>query len=229
MIEELPWDSDLFGRKIGRLKAAPAAEELGGLLKRAASEGFRYLSCRIPAIGIEDIQLLESHGFYVSDVSILWSRHPGGKEAAASTIRAAISSDKDAVVRISRGIFTDGRFYHDPFFSREEADRLYEAWAANLFAGLADRVFIAGEQGFIGCALRGRAGDIPLIGVAAGSQGRGIGTALINHALAWFRTQGVNEVTVRTQAGNRQAVRLYERCGFSVKEADVTLGRALVR
>lgn len=227
MIEELPWDSDLFGRKIGRLTAAPAAEELGGLLKRAASEGFTYLSCRIPAIRIEDIQLLESHGFYVSDISILWSRHPGGEETSASTLRTAIPSDKDAVVRISRGIFTDGRFYHDPFFSREEADRLYEAWAANLFEGLADRVFIAGEEGFVGCALRGRAGDIPLIGVAAGSQGRGIGKALIKHALAWFRTQGVDEVTVRTQAGNKRAAGLYERCGFRFKDTSATLARAI--
>jgi ribosomal protein S18 acetylase RimI-like enzyme len=136
-------------------------------------------------------------------------------------------ADRDALIRMSRGIFTDGRFYHDPFFSSEEADRLYETWTANLLDGLADKVFISGDAGFIGCALKGGTGDIPLVGVAEGSQGRGIGTDLVKHALSWFGSQRVDEVTVRTQAGNRRAAALYQRCGFGVKETAVTMGRAV--
>ena len=57
-------------------------------------------------------------------------------------------------------------------------------------------------------------GQIGLVGVSAEARGRGVGHALVNHALDWFTRNDVEAVAVVTQGGNVAAQRLYQRCGF---------------
>jgi ribosomal protein S18 acetylase RimI-like enzyme len=83
-------------------------------------------------------------------------------------------------------------------------------------------------MGFIICNVSGVTGEISLIGVANEAQGKGIGSALVINAMDWFRRNNVNLVTVRTQAGNSRAIKFYERLGFGVKSADITMGKVLV-
>jgi ribosomal protein S18 acetylase RimI-like enzyme len=50
--------------------------------------------------------------------------------------------------------------------------------------------------------------------VAPGSGGRGVGTALIEHAEAWARERGFSMLTLSVFTGNERARRLYRRLGF---------------
>jgi len=53
--------------------------------------------------------------------------------------------------------------------------------------------------------------------VAAGARGRGVGTALVQDALAWARAAGFAGMQFNAvAASNTVAVRLYERLGFEV-------------
>ena len=47
-------------------------------------------------------------------------------------------------------------------------------------------------------------------------QGKGIGKALIGHFLDRMRAEGLPLATIDTHANNRNAIGLYERCGFQI-------------
>lgn len=59
-------------------------------------------------------------------------------------------------------------------------------------------------------------GSIQNLGIAPGHRGKGLGSVLLAHALAGFRSTGIKFVTLEVTAQNYGAVRLYERMGFRV-------------
>lgn len=225
MIQELTWDTELIGRKIGRITEVTTDAALDLLLSSAMTERYRYLTCRIK--DIRNIQLLEKHGFYMTDIGIEWERDVGVFSEPEIIARAGVPDDVPIIRKISADLFRKSRFYHDPFFSDQEADMIYQAWAENSLKGFADRVFLIEDQGFITCKKSDDTGDIPLVGVALSYQGKGIGTSLILNAMKWFKKEQINKVTVRTQANNIRAIKFYEQLGFSLKSVDVTMGNIL--
>jgi ribosomal-protein-alanine N-acetyltransferase len=60
--------------------------------------------------------------------------------------------------------------------------------------------------------------EIASIAVRLEYRRRGIGTALLTEAFQLFRSRGGREATLEVKVDNRDAQRLYERFGFSVKE-----------
>jgi len=227
MIEELTWDTGLFGRKIGRLTEVPSEKILRNILENAKKQKYRYLTCRLRANKINDVRILEKQGFYLTDIGILLERNMDDIERTSIPVREALVDDTATLKEMVKGTFTNSRFYHDPFFKKDEADRVFQAWIENSVKGFADKVFLIGNEGFITCKVSGTTGDIPLIGVSTSYRGRGIGTALVLHALKWFKEKGVKNVTVRTQAVNINSIKFYNNLGFKIKAVDVTMGKIL--
>lgn len=234
MIVELKWDSELFGRKIGKLTAVPSEEKLKGIVKQAGKEGYRYITCRVVLTRVPDIQLLETQGFYVTDIGAVWEKEiclqPSTFNLRPSTfsVREATAKDASMLKSMVKGLFKDSRFYNDPFFTKKEADKVYQAWIENSLNDKTVKTFLAEDCGFITCKrLSKNKGDIPHIGVVPKSQGKGIGTSLTHRALKWFKENGVKTVTVRTQADNVTAMNFYKGLGFRIKHIDITMGLIL--
>lgn len=57
-------------------------------------------------------------------------------------------------------------------------------------------------------------GSIQNIGVVPAHRGRGLGTSLIEQALAGFRSHGLRRASLEVTASNSRAVRLYQQLGF---------------
>lgn len=232
MIEALKWDSEFFGRKIGVLTgdlASPAA--VAADLAAAAAGGFAYLTCRPPVEHAAAIRTLERAGFYLTDIGVTWSSEvrdyqAGAAAVPAGTIRAATSADVPQLSAAAMTLFPLSRFYADPFFSAEEADRLHAAWLANSVSGqAADAVLINPDAGFVTCKLtKDGGGEVALIGVWHASRGRGAGRDLMTAAVQWFAGRGVTTVRVKTQVKNLQAMNFYRRLGFGLHATDMTMG-----
>lgn len=81
-------------------------------------------------------------------------------------------------------------------------------------------VFVADEDGqvlgFVSTRLDYESGKgrIPNLAVDAKMQGRGIGRQLIEHALNYFRKEGMSFVMIETMANNSVGQHLYPACGF---------------
>jgi ribosomal protein S18 acetylase RimI-like enzyme len=57
-------------------------------------------------------------------------------------------------------------------------------------------------------------GRIPNLAVDASARGQGIGRRLIEHALEYFRRQGLAFAMIETMENNPVGQRLYPSCGF---------------
>jgi GNAT superfamily N-acetyltransferase len=232
VIEPLVWDSNFFGRKMGVLSGCLSSREaLAAELDRAVADGFVYLLSRPPVADASAVRTLERLGFYLTDVGVTWisdvARYLNRvRSDGAELARIATTADVPTLARDAIEFFRQSRFYHDPFFSTEEADRLHAEWMANSVSGqAADAVWLIPETGFVTCKLsKDGLGDIMLIGVREGSRGRGGGRALMTAAMRWFQTRGVASVRVRTQMKNTRAMNFYHRLGFDLHMADMTMG-----
>jgi dTDP-4-amino-4,6-dideoxy-D-galactose acyltransferase len=238
MIKELTWDSELLKRKIGLLTIdAGNLSSLGNALKQAGKEGFRYLLCRLESQDTRLIRALGSGGFSLTDVGVTFgigtteflSRNASGSPERPDIIATATRRDIPALKKLMPSLFPESRFYHDPFYSKEEADNLYRAWIANSVNGQeADVVFYIPGAGFITCKKTVKdSGKIVLFGVKQKHRGKGYGTALLCRAMEWFAGQGTDFVTVRTQLTNLQGMNFYLRFGFFIKGYDLMFAKTI--
>jgi dTDP-4-amino-4,6-dideoxy-D-galactose acyltransferase len=122
--------------------------------------------------------------------------------------------------------FTQSRFYADPHFGAEKALRLYEEWIKRCFSPNSTPVILALHEkegiGFVTCELdTATHGRLGLVAVARQARERGCGSALIKAAIGHFRHSGIRSVTVATQGSNVSAQRLYQKCGFRIREVNL--------
>jgi dTDP-4-amino-4,6-dideoxy-D-galactose acyltransferase len=231
--EYLEWDSTFFGFRIARVRAARLDEPLiDAVMAWCADRRIRCLYLLADAQDPTTSRLAEAAGFRFVDVRATFEWRAGDAradrqgESGGNHIRAARAEDIPALRAIARGNYRATRFRFDTGFPEDRVDALYETWAEKSCLGYADAVLVAdsddGPCGYVSCHVEGaHAGRIGLVGVRDGARGRGIGLALVGHALAWFESRDMARVRVVTQGRNITAQRLYERCGFLIDTADV--------
>lgn len=61
-------------------------------------------------------------------------------------------------------------------------------------------------------------GSLGLSSVAPEARRQGVGQALVRGAVAWCHEHGLGEVTVVTQGRNVPALRVFESCGFRIRD-----------
>ncbi len=224
----LTWDSDFFGVRVARVnesRLTPASAD--AVDAWCAAQNVACLYFLADASDSLTHRTAESHGYHLVDMRLTFARGMSAPLPDAPhtvTIRPHQPDDVPHLRAIARDSYTDSRYYHDPCFSRAQADALYETWISNSCAGYADAVLVAEHDGlivgFISCHLRDtsetdvRVGDIGLVGVAAEARGQQVGSQLVRAALDWFGAHGAIRTQVVTQARNVAAQRLYQRAGF---------------
>ncbi len=238
MIREMTWDSTFFRKRIGRLLlTAHNPQQIESVLGKAKLQGFQYIVCKITSFNTSSVRLLESFGFSLTDVGVTYSIKANdfndieGRAGLkiSNSIKVASTKDIPMLKKMVQSLFTDSRFYNDPFFTKKDADSLYKAWIENSVRGIAaDVVFCIPHKGFICCKQKGKKqGEIILIGVDKKYQGQGLGRALIEKAVKWFIDKGLPSVSVRTQLKNVAAMNFYTALGFSIKKYDVIFSKIL--
>jgi len=238
MLRELIWDSFFFKKKIGELVKIPREKRhLESLIEKAKSKGFSYIVCKLHSQRSENIHILEALNFYLTDIGVIWEiqtdKYPHKTKALRPkkylTVREALRSDIPELKKISKSLFPESRFYHDPFFSKKEADDLFQAWIENSVNGnAADIVFYVPGKGFITCKkTNAKTGEIRLIGVRKKFRSKGVGSLLMERAMEWFKVHDISVVSVRTQLKNIDAVNFYVKRGFSLKAYDMVYGKIL--
>lgn len=231
MIEPLEWDSEFFGKKIGALLQVWTPSGVADDLASARQQGYDYLISRPPVEDAAAVRALEQGGFYLTDLGVTWhsdvARYLQGADRPATRhARPAEEADIPWLQQAATVLFPLSRFYHDPFYSKADADRLHAAWLANSVRGqAADAVWLIEGSGFVTCKIaKDGAGEIVLIGVVDGARQKGAGRALMTAALEWFAARGVAAVRVKTQVKNLRAMNFYHRLRFDLHSTDMTMG-----
>jgi len=233
LCEYLPWDSEFFGLRIGRVngdRLTPALAE--AISEWCTAQSIDCLYFLAASDDPESVRLAERHGFRLVDIRVTLIRDRGSGSLTGfdprPPIRFSRPEDIPALRAIAGVSHHDTRFYSDPNFPPARRDALYETWIEKSCNGYADAVLVAeaggSAVGYITCKLVGEGGgegQIGLVGVGPGHQGRGLGRGLVEAALGWFDGHGVPHVTVVTQGRNIAAQRLYQRCGFVTRSVQL--------
>ena len=147
-------------------------------------------------------------------------------------IRKAEGKDKDAFVRLEREFCEyNHRLELSSHLERKPCSDVPDSFFSNAFdALLVKNIFfhiteINGEV--IGCIeaeivepyekeLYGitKTGHINSVFVTSEHRGKGVGTALVNEAIKWIKSQGVELCTLGVVEGNSDAKASYEKLGF---------------
>lgn len=225
--EFLPWDTEFFGHRTGRVTGDILDEAKAEAVDRwAAENAIRMLYFLGRSDHPATTRVAENHGYSLVDVRITFERvlNAGSVGTVASSLGFAIRPASLADVPTLRSIAATGhvgtRFANDPHFSPERVRDFYATWIALECQGRARQVLVADPKngtpaGYISCYLGPSAtGEIGLVGVSETYRSNGLGSTLVRAALDWFESQGTRQVTVVTQGNNKPAQRLYQKNGF---------------
>jgi ribosomal protein S18 acetylase RimI-like enzyme len=184
---------------------APSVSALERLLRILREAGFREVVTNALAPGTS-LPLVDV-GFAVRGRLHLLAYDLQDLPAQSGRTRRVARLDADVLIGVDAAAF-------DEFWRFDEL-ALREARRATPKA----HVRIAPSAGSVeGYALFGRAGTVGYVqrlAVAAESQHRGLGRALLGDGLHWMRRHGAERAMVNTQDDNERALELYLRAGFS--------------
>jgi ribosomal protein S18 acetylase RimI-like enzyme len=228
-----PWLAEALGVPTFSLHAPlrdPAAVRAS--LERRAAVGDAFVFAKVPLADIETVWILEACGFNVIETQMTFEyTHGTPATTDAIDIRSARPDDRDAVSEIAGTCFRYSRFHQDPRIGDERAHRVKRRWAENcLDGGRGEEMLVAIQGGLptgfltvlVASENRKSIAVIDLVGVAAGSQRRGVGAALVNAFISRWRGRS-DVLRVGTQAANAESIRMYERCGFRFCRASYVL------
>jgi ribosomal protein S18 acetylase RimI-like enzyme len=221
----LEWDSKFFGLRIANVMRrsldAGAMDEAIAWCREQRIECLYYLS---EAEDSAALRLARDRGFRFVDVRVTYRMpvDPARKEPRApegAAIRLVEPRDLSSMKKLASRSHTLSRFWTDGGFSRDACAELYALWFEKSAQGDADSVWIAElggrAVGYYTCHLRPNSvGEIGLVGIDPEAKGHGLGRALSERAIAWFREKGCKELSVVTQGSNVAAQGLYQSVGF---------------
>jgi dTDP-4-amino-4,6-dideoxy-D-galactose acyltransferase len=229
LVEQLQWDSALFGFSIGQVSSAVTAGEIQLAVDEAEDLG---VQCLYLLVAGDDEVLLASaqtHGFEVRDVRLEMERSVAGHPAETGRLRTAGIDDLSQLVPIARERFRETRFFADKRFPTERSSKLYVEWLRRGLTSRPQRQTLMSQDpsGFVVCHLdpASRTGSIELIGVAKEATGLGLGRTLMAGAGALFIETSMDRATVVTQGRNIRAQRLYQACGYRTTMMSLWLHR----
>ena len=229
MIERLDWDSDFFGRQIGRLRPVAGASPSSATLPDRSEFECVYVELPVSALGT--LSAWADVGAVLTDIradlSIPIVADPvrGRDREGVELIATWDAADREAAVRLAEDLSVWSRFALDPKLARY-ATELYRRWIGLAFEGANETLVsrgVPGIEGLLTFVRRPPEAVIELLVVADASRGRGIGSSLMQAFLGTASASGYATARVRTQLRNLSALRTYERAGFGIEAATLVL------
>ncbi len=228
-IEPLPWDSEFFGFRIGRVY--PRQFKPAELPQQARDQGYRclYLTCGISDGGA--LKEAAQAGFAPLDVRVTLKARldpdaPEPDESTAIDISPYRPEDMPHLIAIAHDLSTYSRFNLDPSFDEDAARLYYARKIQDYCAGRAEITLVARRDGVpVGLATCSSAGAtsgaLKMVGVRDSAAGTGIGSALVKAALHHHQQAGRPNVVVTVEGRNPRALNFYQRNRFQIREMEL--------
>lgn len=214
----LPWDSEFFGRAIGR--ADLGEEPIGAVLEqaRAARLDCVYIfagGSELPAVAAAiavGARLVDLRNELDVELAVL----PTGDGRS----RRARPDERGRVEEAAARLSAYSRFRRDTRFPVERVAEMYRRWAGLCLDDGVVVVPVDGADGLVGVRVVEEVAHVVLTYVAPTAAGRGLARSLIEIGL---REAGATRARVVTQAGNVGALRLYQAAGFRTRSFGAVL------
>ena len=225
------WLSKLVGREAYTVSLTPSLLEAASGKHSRGYTQFRerqakpvFMTAKVPVADRAGIQFLQEHGFRLIDTNLRFEKRAESSTAVSGdcVLRFAEPADRDAVADLARRNFAFSRFHLDELIPKNTAAEIKAQWAGNFFSGQrGDRLVVAVlDKKVVGFTLLVKPADseviIDLIAVDEAYRRRGVAAEMIAFVESQFAAANI---AVGTQAANLPSVRLYEKLGFRLAEA----------
>jgi nucleoside-diphosphate-sugar epimerase/ribosomal protein S18 acetylase RimI-like enzyme len=229
------WLSKLIGRDAHTLTVTPALLDAANGKHTPSYSRLRelqakpvFITAKVPVTDRAGAEFLQEHGFRLIDTNLRFEKQADRPKTPAGDcqFRFAEPADRDAVMELARRNFVFTRFHQDPLIPKTVADEIKAQWVGNFFSGQrGDQLVVAvvkeqAQAKIVGFTLllTPTAGQttIDLIAVEETYQRHGVAAGMIE----FVESQSADSlVAVGTQVANLPSVRLYEKLGFRLAEA----------
>jgi len=227
--DHLAWDTDTFGFNVARVTArGPGRQPLRDILRDLRSRNYRLVYIFAdPGDGTTVREVLDNKGFlaarnitYVAELGRLENSAGKRNGMRSSGFNGSMPTREMERLAVQSGQYS--RFHQDPLFPRELFELLYRRWIDRAVRKeIAREVLVLQKEarviGMVTLGEKNGRGDIGLLAVDTMFQRSHIASGLVQDAQHWFREQGFTTGQVVTQAANRPACRLYEKCGYRIE------------
>lgn len=222
MITFLKWDSNFFGKKIGRIGINKdyTLEKLEEILKIFFQKKYDCGYLMIPTDKNDLLDYCRERHFFLADKKLLMKKKTENfiTESFIDIEANLLVEKQDALKNLIHQIARVSRFYKDPNF-KPFAYKLYETWLSQSLRkkSIYKCFFVRKDNipvGMITLKLQDNNPCVDLFGVDKLHRKKGIGTTLLKTADTWANNKGYNNIFVTTQVDNDIAVLVYKKYGF---------------
>lgn len=205
-----PWDQNVFG--FSTWEVVTHKEEV---LAEVGQHPGHYtikvdpLSCK---------QLLHQYAFYYCDT--LLEPFVSRERFVAShhdQVGIDFAPDLDDILKVCHGAFRHGRFHRDFNIDPLQADRRYDQWVEQLYAG--KNIFGLTFAGELAAFWGYRDNRIVLHAVAEQFQGKGLARFLWSRGCCELFERGYEELSSSVSATNLAVINLYTSLGFRFRHS----------
>jgi dTDP-4-amino-4,6-dideoxy-D-galactose acyltransferase len=228
--DALPWDTEFFGVKTGRLLPVNIDQAtLANALADARKEGYGLLYW-FAKTNVSNHAAATTNGGFLADSKRTYVHALENLRPMDLTVNWFIESYREPepdveLIRLALAAGEHSRFLRDPRFGRDAFERLYREWIRkSVRRELAEEVLFVEDFGqkraMLTLGLRMGRPDIGLVATAADYRGRGMAGDLVRASLVWAINRHYREAQVLTQAQNTGACRFYEALGYTVEKEE---------
>ena len=220
LIKTVKWDSAFFGIKIGRVETA-----------NFALSSFEKEKNKFDLIYIHEFDENNQHHLALKaftqfeDKKIIYTKKISKNPLLDDEISSydnKIANKKLINLALLSGAYS--RFRLDTNFKKKSYEHLYTKWIENsVNKKMAFCVLIFGDEkkpdGFITIQKKENVAQIGLFAVNDDARNKGIGKKLLAAAEYFAQKHNFDTLNITTQASNKPACMLYEKCGFTVQSS----------
>lgn len=226
IVDKLNWDTNFFGFNIAKLNHEKIKENIIKLVLGWCVNN--KIKCLYYAAGGSDwlsIRLAEKHGFGFVNIRVTYSLAANDPQRAKKNkynFRKAKKSDLSSLIKMTKNLYLDSKYYFDKNFPDKLCDKFYSTWIKKLALSKnkGENVYVLADSGkpiaYIASGAEYGTVHIFLVAVDCDYQKKGLGKLLINEFIRFQQKLGYKNFKVVTQGRNIAALRLYQSYGFKI-------------
>ncbi len=209
MIEALPFDSSLFGYRVGKAKVSQSWDEKDFLEKSVDFQLVYLFSDSELNFRSEAIKLADVRATFAKDLE-----RPSSEYFGIARFKGELNQQLSELA-LESGVYS--RFKLDTRLAKGEFEKLYRLWIQKAWERQ-EILCSSDQEALVTVSVENSLANIGLLAVSPKHRRKGWGTRLVRSAEVFGWKNGARRMTISTQESNLAACELYQNQGYTLDQ-----------